>query len=88
MAYSKTTKKAVKKVAKKKATKKPVKASAEKKQVNTPAKPSKPVQGISEAVRGKLSKPRPRAVRPTDNRKVSSSYAKSNPRKRQPNIIG
>jgi hypothetical protein len=76
MAYGKTTKKAVKKVAKKKATKKPVKASVEKKQVSTPVEPSKPVESVSEAVRGKLSKPRPRAIRPMDNRKVSSSYAK------------
>lgn len=88
MAYGKTTKKAVKKVAKKKATKKPVKASVGKKQVSTPVEPSRPVESVSEAVRGKLSKPRPRAIRPMDNRKVSSSYAKSSPRKRLPNIIG
>lgn len=86
MAYSKTTKKAVKKVAKKKVTKKPVKASVEKKGMDTPIEPSKPVKTPSEPK--KRYKARPKALSPVDNRKVSSSYAKSKPSKRHPNIIG
>tara|TARA_R110000796_G_scaffold55218_1_gene128714 strand:- start:116 stop:376 length:261 start_codon:yes stop_codon:yes gene_type:complete len=86
MAYSKTIKKSVKKVAKKKVAKKPVKAPEEKKQVSTPAEPSKPVKTPSEAK--KRYKARPKALSPVDNRKVSSSYAKSKSSKRQPNIIG
>jgi len=86
MAYSKTTRKAVKKVAKKKVTKKPVKASAEKKGMDTPAEPSKPVKTPSESK--KRYKARPKALSPVDNRKVPSSYAKSKPSKRHPNIIG
>ena len=86
MAYSKTTRKAVKKVAKKKVTKKPVKALAEKKGMDTPAEPSKPVKTPSESK--KRYKARPKALSPVDNRKVPSSYAKSKPSKRHPNIIG
>ena len=86
MAYSKTTKKAVKKVAKKKAAKKPVKASVEKKGMDTLVEPSKPVKTPSEAK--KRYKARPKALSPVDNRKVPNSYAKSKPSKRQPNIIG
>ena len=87
MAYSKSVnKKAVKKVAKKKVTKKPVKAPVEKKQVSTPAEPPKPVKTPSESK--KRYKVRPKALSPVDNRKVPSSYAKSKPSKRHPNIIG
>ena len=86
MAYSKTTKKAVKKVAKKKVTKKPVKAPVEKKGKDTPVEPSKPSKTPSEPK--KRYKARPKALSPVDNRKVSSSYAKSKSLKRQPNIIG
>tara|TARA_R110000765_G_scaffold421668_1_gene528026 strand:- start:361 stop:621 length:261 start_codon:yes stop_codon:yes gene_type:complete len=86
MAYSKTTRKAVKKVAKKKVAKKPVKASAEKKGMDTPTEPSKPSKAPSESK--KRYKARPKALSPVDNRKVPSSYAKSKSSKRQPNIIG
>ena len=79
-------KKTVKKVAKKKVTKKPVKAPEEKKQVSTPAEPSKPSKAPSESK--KRYKARPKALSPVDNRKVPSSYAKSKPSKRHPNIIG
>ena len=79
-------KKAVKKVAKKKVSKKPVEAPVEEKQVSTPVEPPKPVKTPSEGSKG--YKARPKALSPVDNRKVSSSYAKSSPRKRQPNIIG
>jgi len=85
MAYSKTTKKAVEKVAKKKATKKPSKASVEKKGKDTPVEPSKTVKTPSGG--SKRYKARPKAVAAVDNRKVSSSYAKSKPAKRHPNII-
>lgn len=79
-------KKAVKKRATKKVAKKPVEAPMESKGVDTYVEPPKPVKTPSEGSKG--YKARPKALSPVDNRKVSSSYAKSSPRKRQPNIIG
>jgi len=87
MADKKALKKApTKKVAKKKVTNKPVKAPVAEKAVVTPVEPSKPVKTPSEGKKG--YKARRKVISPIDPRKVAGSYAKSNPSKRHPSIIG